>query len=64
MHVSLRFETLEEFIQMSGYGPWVWGSYGIFTCSLIGLVWYLRVKRRNTLRKLKQFYQRVELENS
>lgn len=64
MLVRLRFESFEDFIHMSGYGTWVWASYGIFALSLLSLCWYLRLKRKNTMKKLKQFYHRIELENS
>jgi heme exporter protein D len=43
----MSYESLVEFLEMGGYAPYVWGSYGIFAIVMIAnLVVPLRRARR------------------
>lgn len=44
--------SLSEFLQMSGYGPYVWSCYGLTLAVLVGLDWAGR-------RRLQQELQRA-----
>ena len=53
-----RFESLSDFIQMSGHGPYVWSAYVI---SLVVLVWLVVnpwLRRKRFLREMIRQQQR------
>ena len=53
-----RFESLSDFIQMSGHGPYVWSAYLI---SLVVLVWLVvnpLLRRKRFLREMIRQQQR------
>ncbi len=52
------FESLTEFWNMAGHGPYVWSCYGLFF-SLLGInVWLARGQRLRALKQVKAFARR------
>ena len=52
------FESLSEFWNMTGHGPYVWSCYGLFF-SLLGInVWLARGQRLKALKQAKAFARR------
>jgi heme exporter protein D len=52
------FESLTEFWNMAGHGPYVWSCYGLFF-SLLGInVWLARGQRLKALKQVKAFARR------
>jgi heme exporter protein D len=46
----MHWSSLSEFIRMGGYGPYVWGSYGVTLVLLGGEVLMLLKRRRAVAR--------------
>lgn len=44
-----NWATWSDFLQMGGYGPYVWGSFGVTALLLAAELWQLR-RRRARLR--------------
>ena len=48
----------ENFWAMGGYGPFVWGSYGVTVLALATEVWLVRIRRRRALAELARTRRR------
>ena len=48
------FSTFHDFLHMQGHGVFVWACYGITFISLIALIIYAIVERKNTKARLMQ----------
>jgi heme exporter protein D len=46
----VQWGSVGEFIAMGGYGPYVWGAYGMLVAALTVEVWLLRRRRTGALR--------------
>lgn len=42
----MQWNSFSEFIQMDGYGPYVWGSYGVTFVLLIVEILMIRSRKR------------------
>jgi len=49
----MQFNSLAAFLDMGGYGFFVWLSYGISTLSVILMVLYMRYERRSLIQAVK-----------
>ncbi|ODS24758.1 heme exporter protein CcmD [Candidatus Endobugula sertula] len=54
-----QFESLTDFMYMSGHGPYVWGSYIVTAIALGALVVLPLLKQRQSFIRLKR-QQRIE----
>ena len=45
---------MSEFISQGGYGPYVWGAYGLTLILMVAEVWQLRRQRRTILARLSR----------
>lgn len=46
----MYWESLSAFLAMGGYGPFVWGSYGV-TALAIAVELFVLLRRQRTLRR-------------
>ena len=61
----MSFQTLSEFIEMGGHGPFVWGAYGIaFVVLVFNFVWPILMVRRNKARLRQELSAGVVQEQS
>jgi heme exporter protein D len=58
--VNFQFDSLQDFIQMSGHGPFVWSCYGITFAVLIYLVLSPLSRRRRFIRQQRHWLHKVE----
>jgi len=49
----MQFNSLAAFLDMGGYGFFVWLSYGISTLSVILMVLYIRYERRSLIQAVQ-----------
>ena len=42
----MYWSSWSEFVQMGGYGGYVWGSLGVTAAVMVVEVWQLRARRR------------------
>ena len=52
--------TLQEFIDMGGYGGYIWGSYGIALVVFVALFLSARAQRKSLIAKLRRRYKLKE----
>jgi heme exporter protein D len=51
----MSFNSLAEFIDMGGHGPFVWGAYAIaFVVVVFNFIWPIVMVRRNKARLRKE----------
>jgi heme exporter protein D len=58
----MHWNSLSEFISMGGYGPYIWGSYGVTFVLLTAEVIMLRARKRE-LRNAAPLPEDVESRN-
>jgi len=58
----MHWNSLSEFISMGGYGPYIWGSYGVTFVLLTAEVIMLRARKRK-LRNAAPLPEDVESRN-
>ncbi|PCJ49206.1 MAG: heme exporter protein CcmD [Gammaproteobacteria bacterium] len=49
--------SFEEFINMNGYGFYIWTSYAITAITFIGLVVMFKIQRNQLIKQLRKRYQ-------
>ena len=49
----MQWQSLEHFLQMGGYGFYVWGSYVVAVAVIAAEVWALRHRRRAALAQVR-----------
>jgi len=49
--------SFEEFINMIGYGFYIWTSYAITAITFIGLVVMFKIQRNQLIKQLRKRYQ-------
>jgi heme exporter protein D len=49
--MTLYWKSLDDFLAMGGYGPYVWGSFGVVALAVVIELFALR-QRRKTLMSL------------
>ncbi|MGP4844904.1 heme exporter protein CcmD [Marinobacter sp. 1Y8] len=54
----MAFDSLQQFWEMGGHGPYVWTCYGVFVVAIAGLVIWSRAQRRQVIRR-EQWQQRL-----
>jgi len=54
----MQFDSLSAFMDMGGYGFYVWLSYGVTALAIILLIFLSKQKHNNTLLAIKQRYTR------
>jgi len=47
----MNWNGLQDFIAMGGYGPYVWGAYGMLLAGIAIEIWTLRARRQRALRE-------------
>jgi len=52
-----------EFLNMGGYGLYIWLSYAFATLSLISL-YYVSVKKLNSIKNIEHLYQSEKIEDA
>ena len=52
-----------EFLNMSGYGLYIWLSYAFAALSLISL-YYVSVKKLNSIKNIEHLYQSEKVEEA
>ena len=57
--MAFQFESLTDFANMAGHGPYVWASYGITVTALLLLVAIPVLKKRQLLSRIER-QQRIE----
>ena len=50
----MQWGSVSNFIAMGGYGPYVWGAYGMLAVALTVEVWLLRRRRADALREARR----------
>ncbi|MDQ2077846.1 heme exporter protein CcmD [Marinimicrobium sp. ABcell2] len=58
--MSFQFDSLQDFIQMSGHGPFVWACYGITFAVLVYLVFSPLVRRRRLIRQHQAWLKQMD----
>ncbi|RLA04177.1 MAG: heme exporter protein CcmD [Gammaproteobacteria bacterium] len=48
--------SFQEFIEMGGYGPYIWSSYLIAAALFIGLFVSLKLQRNKLIKQLRRRY--------
>ena len=56
----MQFDSITEFLQMGGYGSYVWSSVIIVILLLVGLTLDSVTGKKRTLTKIKQELDRAE----
>lgn len=57
--MSFQFDSLQDFLQMSGHGPYVWACYGITFVVLLYLVLRPLSRRRRFIRQQRLWLQKM-----
>jgi|MudIll2142460700_1097286.scaffolds.fasta_scaffold2786903_2 heme exporter protein D len=50
----MQWQSLEHFLQMGGYGFYVWGSYVVAVVVIAAEIWALRHRRRAALEQVRR----------
>ena len=50
----MSWGSLQAFVDMGGYGLYVWGSYAVATACILAELWLLRQRRRTLKRVLSR----------
>jgi heme exporter protein D len=50
----MNWGSLENFIAMGGYGPYVWGSYGVCVAVLVAEMIAVRLRRRRAEAEIRK----------
>jgi len=50
----MNWGSLENFISMGGYGPYVWGAYGVMLAGIVAEIWLQRGRRRRALQEARR----------
>lgn len=58
----MQWHSLADFLHMGGYGPYVWGSFGVSAAALALEQWLLRRRRAAIVRSLRQRARAERLE--
>jgi heme exporter protein D len=53
MGMTLYWTSLDQFLAMGGYGPYVWGSFGITALAIAVELWGLRLRRKALLSEIE-----------
>ena len=56
------FDSINEFLWMSGHGPYVWGSYALVCIGLVSLVLSAKNARKRFFKQQKQILAREGVE--
>jgi heme exporter protein D len=59
--MKFQFENIADLFQMSGHGPYVWGSF-IITFLVVGILAYIPYKSKRDI--VAQLKRQQKLENS
>lgn len=57
--MTFHFESLADFMHMSGHGPYVWAAYGITFAAIVGLVMTITFARKNFFAQQRSIAQRA-----
>ena len=60
--VTMRFDTLQEFLTMGGHGVYIWLAYGITLLVLTANLWWPRYVRSGFIESEKRFRQATDCE--
>ena len=44
--MTVYWKSLDDFLEMGGYGPYVWGAFGMVALVLVAELWTLRQRRK------------------
>ena len=58
--VTMRFDTLQEFLTMGGHGVYIWLAYGITLLVLTINLWWPRYVRSRFIESEKRFRQETD----
>ncbi|MEK6748084.1 MAG: heme exporter protein CcmD [Pseudomonadota bacterium] len=50
----MNWNSFGEFLHMSGYGPYVWGSYGVFALFIVVEWVQLSRRRKDIIARIKR----------
>ena len=59
--MKFQFQSLQDFFNMSGHGPYVWACYGLGLILMGYLLWSPIAQKRRFLRQLAQREQASHL---
>lgn len=60
--MNFQFDSLQDFLQMSGHGPYVWACYGITFVVLLYLVVQPIRRRRRFIHRQRLWLQKMTQE--
>lgn len=60
--MNFQFDSLQDFLQMSGHGPYVWACYGITFVVLLYLVLRPIRRRRRFIHRQRLWLQKMAQE--
>lgn len=60
--MNFQFDSLQDFLQMSGHGPYVWACYGITFVVLLYLVVQPIRRRRRFIHRQRLWLQKMAQE--
>jgi heme exporter protein D len=49
----MQWQSLQHFLDMGGYGFYVWGSYVVAVAVIAAEIWALRQRRRSALAQVR-----------
>lgn len=58
------FESVSDFLNMGGYGFYVWLSYGLSFLSIMGLVIQSIISKKNLIKEIKREQQRSQYQQN
>ncbi|MFQ1013919.1 heme exporter protein CcmD [Avibacterium paragallinarum] len=58
------FESVSDFLNMGGYGFYVWLSYGLSFLALVGLIVQGMLRKKTLIKEIQREQQRVKYQSS
>ncbi|MGR6646102.1 heme exporter protein CcmD [Avibacterium paragallinarum] len=58
------FESVSDFLNMGGYGFYVWLSYGLSFLALAGLIVQGMLRKKTLIKEIQREQQRVKYQSS
>lgn len=52
--MTFQFNSLIDFLNMAGHGPYVWASYAITTIALVTLVVYPLMQKKQIIAQIRR----------
>ena len=60
MDLSFKFTSFNDFMWMSGHGPYVWMCYGMTIATFGLLIYIMHTKKKNAIKHIKALARRTE----